>query len=114
MLLNCDEKLSLPCKCIVALKINHCDEYVLMWIKFLQWDKISSMLWKFIDVMKIYWNDENLSMWWKDTFVMKVITVMKSLNWDENLSLWWKFKIVMKSFTLVIKIFNWVENLSLW
>ena len=79
------------------MKINHCDEYVLMWIQILQCDKISSMWWKFIDVMKIYWNYENLLLWWKDTVVMKVITVMKSLAWDENLSLcdenlklWWK------------------------
>ena len=66
----------------IALKINHCDEEVLMWWKIYQFDKTSSMWRKFFDVMKIYQGDESISMWWK------VITVMKSIVWDETLSLW--------------------------
>ena len=65
MLLNCDKNSSLPCKCIIALKINHGDKYVLIWIKVLQCDKISSMWWKFIEMMKIYQCDEKIPLWWK-------------------------------------------------
>ena len=89
---HCDE--------LMIIQIPHCDENLSQMRKIYDCDENSSLLWKFIIMMKNCYGGEHSSLWCKLIInwtlscmyarMIEIETIIKIYHCDENFSLWWK------------------------